>query len=96
MNTGTAIGTYVFGFVIVVLIGVVIRRMLRGWKHLGIDLSREEAAAYLHCWNVVGHVLGIRDELLGGHGGVSFGAGGGTWSVVHGHHEHVAASLGEP
>ena len=31
MNTGTAIGTYVFGFVIVVLIGVVIRRMLRGW-----------------------------------------------------------------
>ena len=38
--------------------------MLRGWKHLGIDLSREEAAAYLHCWNVVGHVLGIRDELL--------------------------------
>ena len=33
MNTGTAIGTYVFGFVIVVLIGVVIRRMLRGWKH---------------------------------------------------------------
>jgi len=38
--------------------------MLRGWKHLGIDLSREEAAAYLHCWNVVGHILGIRDELL--------------------------------
>lgn len=32
MNTPTAIGTYVFGFVIVVLIGVVIRRMLRGWK----------------------------------------------------------------
>jgi ER-bound oxygenase mpaB/B'/Rubber oxygenase, catalytic domain len=38
--------------------------MLHGWKHLGIDLSREEAASYLHCWNVVGHVLGIRDELL--------------------------------
>jgi ER-bound oxygenase mpaB/B'/Rubber oxygenase, catalytic domain len=38
--------------------------MLRGWAHLGIDLSREEASAYLHCWNVVGHVLGIRDELL--------------------------------
>ena len=32
MNTATAIGTYVFGLVIVVLIGVVIRRMLRGWK----------------------------------------------------------------
>ena len=32
MNTGTAIGTYIFGFVVVVLIGVVIRLMLRGWK----------------------------------------------------------------
>lgn len=32
MNTGTAIGTYVFGFVVVVLIGVAIRRMLRGWR----------------------------------------------------------------
>jgi hypothetical protein len=33
VNTPTAIGTYVFGFLIVVGIGVVIRRMLRGWKH---------------------------------------------------------------
>ena len=33
MNTGTAIGTYVFGSVVVVLIGVVIRRMLRGWRN---------------------------------------------------------------
>ena len=32
MNKPTAIGTYIFGFVIVVLIGVVIRRMMRGWK----------------------------------------------------------------
>ena len=32
MNSPTAIGTYVFGFVIVVLIGVAIRRMLRGWQ----------------------------------------------------------------
>jgi ER-bound oxygenase mpaB/B'/Rubber oxygenase, catalytic domain len=38
--------------------------ILRGWKHLGIELTREETAAYLHCWNVVGHVLGIRAELL--------------------------------
>ena len=38
--------------------------MVRSWKHLGITLSPEEARAYLHCWNVVGHVLGIRDELL--------------------------------
>ena len=33
MNTPTAIATYVFGFVVVVLIGVVIRRMLGGWRH---------------------------------------------------------------
>jgi hypothetical protein len=32
VNTGTAIGTYVFGFVVAVGIGVVIRLMLRGWK----------------------------------------------------------------
>jgi hypothetical protein len=32
MNTGTAIGTFIFGFLVVVLIGVVIRRMLHGWK----------------------------------------------------------------
>jgi mpaB/rubber oxygenase-like protein len=38
--------------------------ILRGWRHLGVDLTREESTAYLHCWNVVGHVLGIRDELL--------------------------------
>lgn len=33
MNTPTAIGTVIFGFLVVVLIGVVIRRMLRGWKN---------------------------------------------------------------
>ncbi|AQT80483.1 transporter [Mycolicibacterium litorale] len=33
MNTGTAVGSFVFAFVIVVIIGVLIRRMLRGWKH---------------------------------------------------------------
>jgi hypothetical protein len=32
VNTATAIGSYVFAFVIVVIIGVVIGRMLRGWK----------------------------------------------------------------
>jgi hypothetical protein len=38
--------------------------IMRGWAHLGIALTREEAAAYLHCWNVVGHLIGVRDELL--------------------------------
>lgn len=32
MNTGTAISTYIFGFVVVILIGMAIRRMLRGWR----------------------------------------------------------------
>ena len=32
MNPGTAISTYIFGFVVVILIAVAIRRMLRGWK----------------------------------------------------------------
>ena len=44
MNTPTAIGTYVFGFLIVVLIGVVIQRMLRGWKHRS-DLQEAAIAA---------------------------------------------------
>jgi hypothetical protein len=33
MNTGTAIGAFIFAVVIVVIIGALIRRMLRGWKH---------------------------------------------------------------
>ncbi|TGD90361.1 transporter [Mycolicibacterium sp. CH28] len=33
MNTGTAVGSFVFAFVIVVIIGLVIHRILGGWKH---------------------------------------------------------------
>ena len=33
MNAATLISTYVFGFLVVVAIGVVIRRMLRGWRN---------------------------------------------------------------
>lgn len=33
MNIQTAVATYVFGFVVVIAIGVVIRRMLRGWRN---------------------------------------------------------------
>ncbi len=32
MNIQTAVATYLFGFVVVVSIGLVIRRMLRGWR----------------------------------------------------------------
>lgn len=32
MNIQTAVATYIFGFLVVVAIGVVIRRMTRGWR----------------------------------------------------------------
>ncbi|MBI3716558.1 MAG: DUF2236 domain-containing protein [Betaproteobacteria bacterium] len=38
--------------------------ILRGMRTLGHRLSREEEEAYLHAWNVAGHVLGIRRELM--------------------------------
>jgi ER-bound oxygenase mpaB/B'/Rubber oxygenase, catalytic domain len=31
---------------------------------LGVRLSAEDIDAYLHLWNVIGHLLGVRDELL--------------------------------
>ena len=37
---------------------------LEGLRTLGASISGEEAEAYLHAWNVVGHVLGIDARLL--------------------------------
>lgn len=37
---------------------------LRGMRRLGIPLTPEDEAAYLHTWNVVGHVLGIERSLM--------------------------------
>jgi len=37
---------------------------LRGLRTLGLGLQREDEEAYLHAWNVMGHVLGIRDDLM--------------------------------
>ncbi len=37
---------------------------LRGMRQLGIPLSAAEEEAFLHTWNVAGHVLGIRDDLM--------------------------------
>jgi hypothetical protein len=37
---------------------------LDGLTRLGVDFTPDELEAYLHCWNVVGHLLGIREELL--------------------------------
>lgn len=37
---------------------------LKGMRRLGLPLSAEQEQAYLHAWNVAGHLLGIRDELM--------------------------------
>jgi hypothetical protein len=39
---------------------------LRGLVTLGVTVNDEEREAYVHAWNVVGALLGIRDELLAG------------------------------
>lgn len=37
---------------------------LRSLDRLGVSLTDEEKNAYVHCWNIVGHVMGIEKELL--------------------------------
>ena len=37
---------------------------LRGMRDLGIGFRQEDEEAYLHAWNVMGHVLGIERELM--------------------------------
>ncbi|MEB0178442.1 oxygenase MpaB family protein, partial [Undibacterium sp. CCC3.4] len=37
---------------------------LRSLRTLGLGLAQEDELAYLHTWNVVGHILGIRRELM--------------------------------
>ncbi len=38
--------------------------ILAGLQKLGLTLSTEEQAAYMHCWSVVGYLMGIKEELL--------------------------------
>jgi hypothetical protein len=37
---------------------------LDGLRKLGYAVTDEDAEAYLHCWNVVGHILGIRPDMM--------------------------------
>lgn len=37
---------------------------LRSMRKLGLPLSRADEEAYLHSWNVAGHILGIERELM--------------------------------
>lgn len=39
---------------------------LRSMRRLGIGLARADEEAYLHAWNVVGHILGIEASLMVG------------------------------
>jgi hypothetical protein len=38
--------------------------ILAGLKKLGVRFSDEDATAYMHCWNIAGHMLGIGEALL--------------------------------
>ena len=33
-------------------------------RRLGVRVAAQDVDAYLHLWNVIGHLLGVRDELL--------------------------------
>jgi hypothetical protein len=37
---------------------------LDGLSKLDVPLSDDDQRAYLHCWNIVGHLLGVHDDLL--------------------------------
>lgn len=38
--------------------------VIQGFKTMGYDMTDAQRNGYVHCWNVVGHLMGIRDELL--------------------------------
>jgi len=52
--------------------------MLRAFKDLNIPVSADERAAYLHCWNVVGYIMGVKESLLAR----TFEDAGGLFSLV--------------
>jgi len=37
---------------------------LDGLRRVGVELTEDEWGAYLHCWQVVGHQLGLRDDMI--------------------------------
>lgn len=38
--------------------------ILQGMEQLGIILEPVEKEAYIHCWRVVGHVIGLHDDII--------------------------------
>lgn len=37
---------------------------VRGFRTLGVPMTAAQQDAYIHCWNVVGYLMGIREDLL--------------------------------
>jgi len=37
---------------------------LDGLRRIGVELTKDEWDAYLHCWQIVGHQLGLRDDMI--------------------------------
>jgi hypothetical protein len=38
--------------------------VIRGLRKIGIEVSYEDAVAYMHLWNVLGYIMGIDERLL--------------------------------
>lgn len=38
--------------------------IIKGLDLLGVDLTEEQKNAYMHCWNLVGHFIGLDPELM--------------------------------
>ena len=38
--------------------------VIRSLKKVGVDLNAHETKAFIHCWNVAGHLIGVRHEML--------------------------------
>lgn len=38
--------------------------ILRGLAELGVEITKEQEDAYTHCWNIVGHFIGLEPDLM--------------------------------
>ena len=38
--------------------------ILEGLEFIGVKLDSHEAEAYVHCWSVVGHIMGLDEDLI--------------------------------
>lgn len=38
--------------------------ILKGLNELGIEITKEQEDAYTHCWNIVGHFIGLDKDLM--------------------------------